>query len=650
MENYPKPVTKDTHKKIMEHLDNSIYKIKGKDNKYCIGIFCNIKFHNKNIPVLITNYKFINEKYYSNDQNIEVFINNELILIEFSSIYYMDKDLDISIIEIKENKLINILDIDENIYKDESEICLNKETIYIIHNTNNNICVSYGIIKDINKKELFIHCNINSDSNCYPIFNLKTNKLIGIYTKNFNFYKKGIYLHYIIKKLKYNFQYLKKDQKNNDYFNNEINIVININKEDIGHNIYFLDNEYEENYIFYSFHDNLKELNELNAELYINKKKEKYKKYFVPDNNIIYNINLKFNINLTDCSYMFAGCKNIINIDFISFNTKYINNMKFMFYGCKNLKDVNLLSFNTSNIIDMSHMFEFCENLKYLDLSSFIINNEVNFKDMFFGSYIFKNIENIINLEFKELKELYLSKNQISDIQVLERVNYKELQNLNLNANEISDIGVLEKVNFKQLKSLSLYHNQISDIKVLEHVYFKVLKELDLSNNKISDIKVLEKANFKELQKLNLSWNEISEIKVLEKVDFNQLQNLYLSNNKISDIKVLEKVNFKELKVLYLGYNQISEIIVLEKVNFKELKELALNDNKISDIKVLEKVNFKELSKLYLSNNKISDIKVLKKVNFKILKELYLINNKIDNKINSTIIEYLQSKISIFRY
>ena len=33
--------------------------------------------------------------------------------------------------------------------------------------------------------------------------------------------------------------------------------------------------------------------------------------------------------------------------------------MKFMFYGCKNLKDVNLLSFNTSNIIDMSHMFEF---------------------------------------------------------------------------------------------------------------------------------------------------------------------------------------------------------------------------------------------------------------------------------------------------
>ena len=40
MENYPKPVTKDTHKKIMEYLDNSIYKIKGNDDNTGIGFFC----------------------------------------------------------------------------------------------------------------------------------------------------------------------------------------------------------------------------------------------------------------------------------------------------------------------------------------------------------------------------------------------------------------------------------------------------------------------------------------------------------------------------------------------------------------------------------------------------------------------------------
>ena len=244
MENYPKPVTKDTHKKIMEYLDNSIYKIKGNDDNTGIGFFCNIKSHNKNIPVLITNYKIINEKYYTNNNSIKILINNEIISIEFGSINYINKNLDISIIEIKKNKLINILDIDENIYKEESEICLNKESIYIIHNINNDISVSYGIINNINSKELLVSCNINSNSNCYPIFNLNTNKLIGIYKKNSKFYTKGIYLNYILKKWKYNYQYSKYDLLKKYNLNNEINLVININKEDIGHNIYFLDNEY----------------------------------------------------------------------------------------------------------------------------------------------------------------------------------------------------------------------------------------------------------------------------------------------------------------------------------------------------------------------------------------------------------------------
>ena len=175
MEKYPKPVSKESHKKIMEYLDNSIYKIKSNDNKYGIGFFCNIKCYNIIIPVLITNYKFINEKYYLNNNNIEVLINNVLILVEFGSINYINKDLNISIIEIKENKLINVLEVDENIFEEESEIYLNKESIYIIHNTNNNICVSYGIINNINNNELKFTCNINSDSNCYPIFNLNTN-------------------------------------------------------------------------------------------------------------------------------------------------------------------------------------------------------------------------------------------------------------------------------------------------------------------------------------------------------------------------------------------------------------------------------------------------------------------------------------------
>ena len=56
----------------------------------------------------------------------------------------------------------------------------------------------------------------------------------------------------------------------------------------------------------------------------------------------IKNILLKFNILMTDCSFMFYGCKNIINIDLSSFNTQNVTNMGCMFFDCSNLKEVKL--------------------------------------------------------------------------------------------------------------------------------------------------------------------------------------------------------------------------------------------------------------------------------------------------------------------
>ena len=120
-----------------------------------------------------------------------------LIIIKFNLIYYFDKQLDISVIEIKENEKLKILEIDENIYKEESEIYLNKESIYIINDNN----VSYSIINNITKYEFIFNCNLNDNSYFYPIFSLATNKLIGIYKKDFIYYHKGIFFEYIIMKL-----------------------------------------------------------------------------------------------------------------------------------------------------------------------------------------------------------------------------------------------------------------------------------------------------------------------------------------------------------------------------------------------------------------------------------------------------------------
>ena len=277
MEDYLNPITKEIHKKILDYLDNSIYQIKGKEEKYGAGFFCTIKCHNKVIPLLITSYQIIEENYIKNYKNIEVIINEERMEVEFGYVYYLNKDLNLSVVEIKENNKIRFLDLDDNIYKNESEMYFNKESIYIIHYDNNNVCVSYGVMGNINDYELIFSSNIKKVLNPYPIFNLKANKIIGIYLKNSFQYLKGIYFKFIINELEK--IYSKTDLMNN----NEINIIINIDKVDIGKKIYFLDNKYEDdNYLKHSSHDNLKELNELNTELYINNKKEKYKKYFIP--------------------------------------------------------------------------------------------------------------------------------------------------------------------------------------------------------------------------------------------------------------------------------------------------------------------------------------------------------------------------------
>ena len=336
MNSYPEPVTKQSTKNILEQMDNSIYKINEKKGKFDIGILCSIKYQNKDYPILITTYNAINENSLLNKNYINLSINNENINIEFGEIKYINKDLDLSIMEIKNDKGKNLkfLDIDDCLLEKESEIFYYRQSMYIIHSN----CVSYGIINDTNKSELILSCNINSDFNGSPIFNLFNNKLIGIYKYNSDYYAKGICFKYIINEFIKEIELSKKKLNfGNSYdnnFKNEINILINIEKNDINKNIYFL-GDYKSGISQIDDIDfNIDGLNTKNTELYINKIKYEYKNFFIPEKEGEYNINLKFYKKLTDISFMFANCENIIQINFISFNTKYVTNMKYMFYQC----------------------------------------------------------------------------------------------------------------------------------------------------------------------------------------------------------------------------------------------------------------------------------------------------------------------------
>ena len=381
MEIYPKPIKKKCHQKILEQmneLNNSICKINNNE----IGIFCNIKYNHKIIQVIIINNNINSDEYLN---KIKVIINNREEIINIEKILYKDIKQNISIIKIKtNNKNIKYLELDDNLYKKESELYYNNESIYILQNKDNDILVSYGIIKEIHNNEIIYKGNVNS--NYSLIFNLNNNKLIGINKDKTNFYNKGICFNNLIKEIK----------NYNNY--NEINILVEIKKENINKKVYFINDN----------GNDLNKFNDYNTELYINNKSEKYKTYFISENIGINNIILKFEYELKNIKNMFRGCINITEINFINFNSKNIENMQFMFYKCINLKKINFNNtFDTINVKDMSFMLYNCRSLTNLpDISIWDTKNVKDMSYMFSGCSLLNNLPDISKWKTKNVENM----------------------------------------------------------------------------------------------------------------------------------------------------------------------------------------------------------------------------------------------------
>ena len=88
-----------------------------------------------------------------------------------------------------------------------------------------------------------------------------------------------------------------------------------------------------------------------------------------------------------------------------------------------------------------------------------------------------------------------LSHNRISDIKVLQKAKFEKLVLLNLSWNQLlNNVNILENVNFKELKELDLSFNDITDINVFKKANFKNLNNLCL-NRKNIDISSLTSLN-----------------------------------------------------------------------------------------------------------------------------------------------------------
>ena len=388
MEKYLKSVSKECLEKILEQMNNSICTIQGKDGKNETGVFCLMRYYNENIPTLLIKNNINNNDY---KDKIKVSLNNNNNkIIGIKNKIYKNYYYNISIIELEEKyNDIKYIEIDDKIFEKESQMIYYNESIYVMQlNNRKDISLSYGIIKDINNKNnnsKYI-ANIDPKYNFNLLFNLTNNKLIGFHENKGKYYNICVLYKTIIKDFRIRKKYNLYDH---DYFKENIEIFVNVQEKNINKKIYFLDNGYrDDNFIKHDKHKNLIELSDYNTEIYINKKQYENKKYFIPDKEGEYEINLKFYNNLMDyfdCSYMFAGCDKITNINFVSFITKNIINMKYMFYGCENLKIMNNISiWDVSNVTDISYIFSNCKSINSLpDISKWETKSVTNMKGLF---------------------------------------------------------------------------------------------------------------------------------------------------------------------------------------------------------------------------------------------------------------------------
>ena len=526
---------------INEQKENNVCKIIKENDTTGTGFLCIIPFPDKlhPLPTLITCNHVINEDDIQPGKQIKLLFNDKMekiIKIDNSRKIYTssEKEFDTTIIEIKNEDnfdIDNMLEIDNNIYKNDLNNYYKNKTVYIIHYPNGlNSSYSHNIIKNINDDVIYHLCATDSGSSGAPILNLQNFKVMGVHRGYEEKVNKGVVIRKPI--IDFNKKILSIKQKKEIELNlfkkgiekNEISMSLRVYKKDISKKVNFL-------YNFDSINEDLnilKELNDSNTKLFINNKEFKFEKYFEPKKEGIYKIKLLFNFYITNCDFMFYNCRNLINLDLSSFCTKEVTSMLGMFFGCSSLTFIDLSGFNTSKVKTMKRMFSCCNNLQKIDLSSFDVKNVENMYEMFHSCLELTDLDlssfNPVNL--KEMNGMFW--------------NCSNLTNINLSSFNAPNVRATRYL-FANCSSLvkldlsSFYTSTILDfVSMFQNCYS--LSELDLSNFEVG-----------RLDMENKIWTMMTSF-----ASCYNLSKIKIKKETYEDIKKLIRINEERTEIIFV--------------------------------------------------------------------------------------------------
>ena len=199
----------------------------------------------------------------------------------------------------------------------------------------------------------------------------------------------------------------------------------------------------------------------------------------------------------------------------------------------------------------------------------------------------------------KDIKELYLSSNQLTELP-REIGNLTQLTYLNLSNNQLtelpSDIG-----NLTQLNCLILRSNQLT-ILPREIGNLTQLTYLNLHSNQLTELPS-EIGNLTQLTYLSLSNNQLTQLPT-EIRQLAQLTYLSLSNNQLTQLPT-EIGQLTQLTHLKLSYNKLTQLLT-EIGQLTQLTYLDLYNNKLTQLPT-EIGNLTQLTWLDLHGNPIEN-------------------------------------------
>ena len=325
LDNYPNAISPEEMDIIKEHMEKSVCKIICPKGGYGTGFFCKIPFPDELnlLRVLITNNHVLGENDIIQGYKITFSLKNDKyfyeILIDNERKIYTNKEYDITIIEIKEKDKLKsyykLLEIDEDIFKEDLNNIYENKTIYLIqYPKGNKVKYSTGVIKNIKNNEIEHLCPSEAGSSGGPLIKLLNFKVIGLnkggsLNDNFNL---GVLAKEPL--IKFKEKYInKKNSNKKNLLKHKNNTSNNLSQKSDNINIQNNDNLINPN-------NNIKQKNKsVNPNIFLNQNNDN-------DNTINNSINIKQNNSVNQNNNIFHNSKSFLCKNNKNSLNKSINN------------------------------------------------------------------------------------------------------------------------------------------------------------------------------------------------------------------------------------------------------------------------------------------------------------------------------------